>query len=121
MHFPCNIYGFIVNKMITLTELFQTNDEQIIKNELRRLANEKDYRTINTLLRRNPNISKFDTRALNEEIPQQEKHFVKRKGVMKNENKHIPFKERFELMKNCEAKQSMRNKGETKTPKRKTL
>ena len=82
--------------MSELTDLFNTNDKQLLKRELSRLAKNKDYKTINTLLRRNPNISSFDTRALNEEIPQQEKHFVKRNGVMKNETKPKTFKERLD-------------------------
>ena len=82
--------------MISLSELFITNDKQLLKRELSRLTKEKDYKTINTLLRRNPNVSSFDTRALNEEIPQQEKHFVKRNGIMKNETKPKTFKERLD-------------------------
>ena len=82
--------------MSELTDLFNTNDKQLLKRELSRLTKEKDYKTINTLLRRNPNVSTFDTRALNEEIPQQEKHFVKRNGVMKNETKPKTFKERLD-------------------------
>lgn len=82
--------------MTNLTELFQTNDTHLLKRELSRLTKEKDYKTINALLRRNPNVSLFDTRSLNEEIPQQEKHFVKRNGVMKNEAKPKTFKERLD-------------------------
>ena len=82
--------------MSELIELFNTNDKQLLKSELSRLAKNKDYKTINTLLRRNPLVSTFDTRALNEEIPQQEKHFVKRNGVMKNETKPKTFKEQLD-------------------------
>ena len=67
--------------MTTLTELFAMNDMDKLKHELARLIISKDYKTVNTLLRRNPNTSLFNTRELNEEIQCDEKHFTKRKGV----------------------------------------
>ena len=73
--------------MTPLTELFAMNDMDKLKHELARLIESKDYKTVNTLLRRNPNTWKFDTRSLNEEIPCDEKHFTKRKGVMKFETR----------------------------------
>ena len=73
--------------MTELTELFAMNDMDKLKYELARLINLKDYKTLNTLLRRNPNTWKFNTRELNEEIPCDERHFTKRKGVMKFETK----------------------------------
>ena len=101
--------------MSDLTELFNTNDKQLLKRELSRLAKEKDYKTINTLLRRNPNVSAFDTRTLNEEIPQQEKHFVKRKGIMKNETKPKTFKEQLEeRIKETDKRRISTNKPKTK-------
>ena len=65
--------------MTALTGLFAMNDIDKLKHELARLIESKDYKTVNTLLRRNPNTWKFATRELNEEIPCDEKHFTKRK------------------------------------------
>ena len=73
--------------MTELTELFAADDMNKLKHELSRLIGSKDYKTVNTLLRRNPNTWKFNTRELNEEIPCADKHFTKRKGVMKFETK----------------------------------
>ena len=73
--------------MTALTELFAMNDMDKLKHELARLIESKDYKTVNTLLRRNPNTWKFATRELNEGIQCDEKHFTKRKGVMKFETK----------------------------------
>ena len=55
--------------MTELTELFTTNDMNKLKHELARLVRTKEFKAINTLLRRNTNAWKFDTRELNEEIP----------------------------------------------------
>ncbi len=63
------------------------DDMNKLKCELARLVRSKDYKTVNTLLRRNPNTWKFDTRELNEEILCDERHFTKRKGVLKFETK----------------------------------
>ena len=84
MHFYCT-------QMTALTELFQTTDMDKLKCELARLVESKDYKTINALLRHNPNILTFNTRDFNEEIPCDEKHFVKRKGVMKFEYRPKPI------------------------------
>ena len=73
--------------MTELTELFTTDDMNKLKHELSRLIGSKDYKTVNTLLRRNPNTWKFNTRELNEEISCADKHFTKRKGVMKFETR----------------------------------
>ena len=76
---------FIFSQMTELTELYNTNDMDRLKRELARLVKALDYKSINTLLRRNSNTWLFDTRELNEEIPCKERHFVKRKGVLKFE------------------------------------
>ena len=60
--------------MTALTELFAMNDMNKLKYELARLVESKDYKTVNTLLRRNPNTWKFNTRELNEEIPCEDRH-----------------------------------------------
>ena len=73
--------------MTELTELFATNDMNKLKHELSRLIESKDYKAVNTLLRRNYTTIKFNTRELNEEIPCEDRHFTKRKGVMKFEKK----------------------------------
>ena len=73
--------------MTELTELFATNDMNKLKHELSRLIESKDYKAVNTLLRRNYTTIKFNTRELNEEIPCEDRHFTKRKGVMKFETK----------------------------------
>ena len=81
--------------MTLRTELFETNDLNRLKKELAKMINEGDDKGINTLLRRNRNVDKFDTRSLNEELPQIEKHFVKRKGILKNERKPPTWSERM--------------------------
>lgn len=53
--------------MTLRTELFETNDLNRLKKEFAKLISEGDDKGINTLLRRNRNIDKFDTRSLNEE------------------------------------------------------
>ena len=73
--------------MTELTELFATDDMNKLKHELSRLIGSKDYKTVNTLLRRNPNTWKFNTRELNEEIPCADRDFTMRKGVMKCETR----------------------------------
>ena len=69
--------------MIELTELYNTSDMDRLKRELARLVKTLDNKAINGLLRRNSNTWLFDTRELNEEIPCKERHFVKRKGILK--------------------------------------
>ena len=78
---------FYSTYMTELTELFATNDMNKLKHELSRLIESKDYKAVNTLLRRNYTTIKFNTRELNEEIPCEDRHFTKRKGVMKFETK----------------------------------
>ena len=80
--------------MTELTELFAMNDMDKLKYELARLVKSKDYKTLNTLLRRNPNTWKFDTRELNEEILCNDRHFTKRKGVLKFETKPTMYNTR---------------------------
>ena len=51
------------------------------------MVRSKDYKILNILLRRNPNIWTFNTRELNVKIPCDDKYFNKRKSVMKFESK----------------------------------
>ena len=60
----------------TLEELYTTDDLAVLKRDITELTNKQDYKTLNTLFRRNPNASKFDTRTLNEDIPQETKQFT---------------------------------------------
>ena len=46
---------FSCKEMTALTELFTINDMDRLKYELARLVESKDYKTVNALLRRNPN------------------------------------------------------------------
>ena len=62
--------------MTALTELFTMNDMNMLNYELAILVESKNYNTFNTLLRRNPNIWKFNTRELNKEIPCDDRHFT---------------------------------------------
>lgn len=71
--------------MTELTELLEMNDMNKLKYELSRLVKAKDYKTVNILLCRNPNTWLFDTKEINEEIPCDDKHFLRCKGVMKFE------------------------------------
>lgn len=63
-----------------------------LKYELARLADSKDYKTLNTFFRRNPNASKFDTRTHNEDISQETKLFKKRNGKLYNVARTVPRK-----------------------------
>lgn len=72
------------NKNITLEALFITNDMALLKKAIADLVKRRDYKTLNTLLRRNENVNLFDTRLLNEEIPQTDKRFTKRDGKLRN-------------------------------------
>ena len=51
----------------TLEELYATDDLVLLKRAITELTTKQDYKTLNTLFRRNPNASKFDTRTLNED------------------------------------------------------
>lgn len=53
------------------------------KKELAQLVRSKYYKTVNVLIRNNPNTWTFNTKELNEEIPCEKRQFLKRKGVMK--------------------------------------
>ena len=75
---------------ISLEELYSTNDMDVIKKAIATLTSKPDYKTLNTLFRRNPNASKFDTRILNEDIPQPNKRFTKWNGRMRNVTKSTP-------------------------------
>ena len=68
--------------MTELTKLLEMNDMNKLKYELSRLVKAKDYKTVNKSQSRNPNTWLFDTKENNEEIPCDNKHFLKRKGVM---------------------------------------
>ena len=68
----------------TLEELYATDDLVLLKRAITELTTKQDYKTLNTLFRRNPNASKFDTRTLNEDIPQSTKRFTKRNGKLCN-------------------------------------
>ena len=72
------------NKNITLEALFITNDMALLKKAIADLVKRRDYKTLNALLRRNENVNMFDTRLLNEEIPQTDKRFTKRDGKLRN-------------------------------------
>ena len=73
--------------MTELTELFTTNDMIKLKQELARLVRFKKYKTLNTLFRRNPNITIFNTRELNEEILCDDRYFTKCKVEIKFETR----------------------------------
>ena len=80
------------NGQISLDELYTTADLSLIKKSIAELTAKQDYKTLNTLFRRNPNASKFDTRTLNEDVPQQYKRFTKRNGKLCNVARTIPRK-----------------------------
>ena len=56
----------------------------LLKKAIADLVKRRDYKTLNALLRRNENVNMFDTRLLNEEIPQTDKRFTKRDGKLRN-------------------------------------
>ena len=76
----------------TLEELYTTDDLAVLKRAITELITKQDYKTVNTLFRRNPNASKFDTRTLNEDIPQSIKRFTKRNGKLCNVSRTLPRK-----------------------------
>ena len=78
------------NKNTSLEELYTTDDLAVLKRAITELTAKQDYKTLNTLFRRNPNASKFDTRSLNEDIPQKNKRFTKRNGKLCNVSKSSP-------------------------------
>ena len=78
----------IFNKNITLEELFITNDMAQLKKAIAELVKRRDYKTLNALHRRNENVNLFDTRLLNEDIPQTDKRFTKRDGKLRNVAKY---------------------------------
>ena len=80
------------NGQIGLDELYTTADLAVLKRAITELTNKQDYKTLNTLFRRNPNASKFDTRTLNEDVPQQYKRFTKRNGKLCNVARTVPRK-----------------------------
>ena len=80
------------NKRISLEELYSTSDLGVIKHEITELVSKQDYKTLNTLFRRNHNASKLDTRIQNEDIPQDNKRFVKRIGKLCNVDKSVTSK-----------------------------
>ena len=76
----------------TLEELYTTDDLSVLKRAITELTTKQDYKTLNTLFRRNPNASKFDSRTLNEDIPQSTKRFTKRNGKLCNVSRTVPQK-----------------------------
>ncbi len=70
------------NKRVSLEELYSTSDLGVIKHEITELVSKQDYKTLNTLFRRNHNASKLDTRIQNEDIPQDNKMFTKWNGKL---------------------------------------
>ena len=76
----------------SLEELYTTDDLTLLKRAITELTAKRDYKTLNTPFRRNPNASKFDTRSLNEDIPQKKKRFTKRNGKLCNVSKTVPQK-----------------------------
>ena len=77
------------NTNVSLEELYTTNDMALLKKSIAELTKKQDYKTLNTLFRRNPNASKFDTRSLNEDIPQDNKRFTKRNGKLCNVSRTV--------------------------------
>ena len=75
-----------------LEELYTTDDLVLLKRDITKLTDKQDYKTLNTLFSRNPNASKFDTRTLNEDIPQSTKRFTKRNGKLCNVSRTITRK-----------------------------
>ncbi|KAK8838231.1 hypothetical protein M9Y10_035651 [Tritrichomonas musculus] len=71
-------------------ELFATNDMDKLKCELALLVQTENYKTINVLLRRNPNTMMVNTGGINEEIQRDDRSFTKRKGVLKFESEPRP-------------------------------
>ena len=78
----------------SLEELYTTDDLTLLKRAIAELTAKRDYKTLNTLFRRNPNASKFDTRSLNEDIPN--KRFTKRNGKLCNVSRAVPRKQNEE-------------------------
>lgn len=62
---------------MSFEELYTTSDMTKIKQAIAELVGNKDYKTINRLLRRNPFVSKLDSRELNKDMPQEDKRFTK--------------------------------------------
>lgn len=56
----------------TLVELYNTCDMTLLKKSIAELVAQHDYKTLNILLRCNQNDNMFDTKTLNENIPQYE-------------------------------------------------
>ena len=72
---------------MSLEELKITNDMKLLKKAIIELTVKENYKILNTLFRRNPKASKFDTRSFNEDIPQESKRFTKRNGKLCNVSK----------------------------------
>ena len=80
----------------SLEELYTTDDLTVLKRAITELTTKQEYKTLNTLFHRNPNASKFDTRELNEDIPQSTKRFTKRNGKLCNVSRTVPRKQNEE-------------------------
>lgn len=81
---------YFCKEMTKFTELFATNDMDKLKCELALLVQTENYKTINVLLRRNPNTMMVNTGGINEEIQRDDRSFTKRKGVLKFESEPRP-------------------------------
>ena len=71
-----------MNKNFRLKQLYNTDDLTLIKKAIAELTKKQDQKTFNTLFGRNPNISKFNTRSLNNDISQEHKKFTKQNGKL---------------------------------------
>lgn len=81
------------NTNVSLEERYTTNDMALLKKSIAELTKKQDYKTLNKLFRRNPNTSKFDTRTLNEYVPQDNKRFTKRNCKLCNVSRAVPRKQ----------------------------
>ena len=79
-----------MSKNVSLEELYTTDNMDLLKKSIAELTSKKDYKTLNTLFRRNPHASEFDTRSHNEDIPQKNKRFTKRNGRLCVASKSTP-------------------------------
>lgn len=64
----------------------------MIKREIAELVSKQDYKTLNTPFRHNPNASKLNTSTINEDIPQDNKRFLKQNGKLCNVAKLVTSK-----------------------------
>lgn len=79
------------SKQASPEELYTIYDLSLLKKSITELTKKQDYKTLNALFRCNPNAGKFDTRSLNEDIPQENKRFTKPNGKLCNVAKSTPL------------------------------